>query len=51
MGYNPQTNFEQGLPTVIKWFADHWNLIDRDAEFPPGMSSAVKNYVLSQETV
>ncbi|OGT25524.1 MAG: nucleotide sugar epimerase [Gammaproteobacteria bacterium RIFCSPLOWO2_02_FULL_42_14] len=51
LGYNPKINFEKGLPTVIQWFSDHWNQIDRDAEFPPGMSSAVKNYVLKQEVV
>lgn len=51
MGYNPQTNFQQGLPTVIEWFRQNWDAINRDAEFPPGMSSAVKNYVLSQNAV
>ena len=48
MGYNPKTTFAQGLPTVIDWFRRNWEAIDRDAEFPPGMSSAVKNYVLAQ---
>lgn len=48
MGYDPKTTFQQGLPVVIDWFKNHWDLIDRDAEFPPGMSSAVKNYVLSE---
>ena len=49
MGYQPKTQFQQGLPTVIEWFRHNWDLINRDAEFPPGMSSAVKNYVLAQE--
>lgn len=48
MDYDPKVNFQQGLPTVIEWFEKNWDAIDRDAEFPPGMSSAVKNYVLSQ---
>src|SRR3990167_3983705 len=49
MGYEPKTTFQQGLPNVIQWFRDNWERIDRDAEFPPGMSSAVKHYVLQQE--
>jgi UDP-glucose 4-epimerase len=48
LGYNPSTTFEDGLRTTIQWFKDNWNDISRDAEFPPGMSSAVKNYVLRQ---
>ena len=48
LGYNPQTTFEDGLRTTIDWFKANWDNIVRDAEFPPGMSSAVKNYVLRQ---
>ena len=48
LGYDPKTTFEDGLRTTIQWFNDHWDDIKRDAEFPPGMSSAVKNYVLRQ---
>lgn len=49
MGYQPKTDFATGLPKVIDWFKTHWSLIVRDAEFPPGMSSAVKDYVLGFE--
>jgi dTDP-D-glucose 4,6-dehydratase len=49
LGYDPLTTFEDGLEQTIQWFRDNWNSINRDAEFPPGMSSAVKNYVLQQE--
>ena len=49
LGYDPQTTFEDGLEKTIQWFRDNWESIKRDAEFPPGMSSAVKNYVLRQE--
>jgi nucleoside-diphosphate-sugar epimerase len=49
LGYDPLTTFENGLEQTIQWFRDNWNSINRDAEFPPGMSSAVKNYVLQQE--
>jgi nucleoside-diphosphate-sugar epimerase len=45
--YEPQMDFEQGLTLTLDWFRANWNVIEADAEFPPGMSSAVKNYVLS----
>jgi nucleoside-diphosphate-sugar epimerase len=51
LGYQPKMNFEDGLLSTIKWFSDNWDKINKDAEFPPGMSSAVKNYVLRQEEV
>ena len=41
--------FEDGLEQTIQWFRDNWESINRDAEFSPGMSSAVKNYILQQE--
>jgi nucleoside-diphosphate-sugar epimerase len=47
LGYEPGTDFEEGLLRAYGWFKDNWDSIRRDAEFPPGMSSAVKNYVLS----
>jgi nucleoside-diphosphate-sugar epimerase len=46
LGYDPQTTFDEGLEQTIQWFSDNWDAINRDAEFPPGMSSAVKNYLL-----
>ena len=49
LGYDPQTTFEEGLGQTIQWFKDNWNDINRDAEFSPGMSSAVKNYVLKEK--
>jgi len=48
LGYDPQTTFEEGLGQSIQWFRHNWDDIERDAEFPPGMSSAVKNYVFGQ---
>ena len=41
IGYNPDQDFDEGLKITVQWFKDHWDAIDRDAEFPPGMSSAV----------
>lgn len=40
LGYTPMMNFEEGLSTTIQWFKDNWANIQRDAEFPPGMSAA-----------
>ncbi len=50
LGYDPKTSFESGLRATIDWFSINWDSIHKDAEFPPGMSSAVKNYVLSQQS-
>ena len=47
LGYDPDTDFLEGLKQTIAWFKNNWEDISRDAEFPPGMSSAVKNYVLN----
>jgi len=33
----------------VKWFKDNWDAIDRDAEFPPGMSSAVSGVTDEKE--
>jgi UDP-glucose 4-epimerase len=46
LGYDPQMEFEEGLKGTIRWFNDHWQSIQRDAEFPPGMSAAVRGMVV-----
>ena len=33
LDYQPQTNFEDGLKKVHKWFVENWDNIKRDAEF------------------
>lgn len=43
LGYNPRMDFDQGLERTIQWFKENWEDIERSAEFPPGMSSAVRN--------
>jgi len=48
LGYEPKTEFKTGLIKTIKWFEDNWESIQKDAEFQPGMSAAVKNYALKQ---
>lgn len=40
LGYEPKMDFKQGLANTINWFREHWDEIQRDAEFPPGMSAA-----------
>jgi UDP-glucose 4-epimerase len=46
LGYQPQMEFEKGLKITIQWFKDHWEDIQRDAEFPPGSSAAVRGVVV-----
>ncbi len=48
IGYSPQTPFEQGLVEALAWFRDNWDLISASARFGPGMSSAVRGYVVGQ---
>ena len=47
--YGPLITFEDGIELTIQWFRENWESINKDAEFPPGMSSAVKNHILQQE--
>ena len=42
IGYEPQTSFDEGLRATVDWFREHWTRIQRDAEFPPGMSAAFR---------
>lgn len=46
LGYEPAMNFDEGLQRTIQWFRDNWEDIQRDADFPPGTSSAVSGVVL-----
>ena len=43
LGYQPKMDFDEGLRKTISWFNENWDNIQRDAEFPPGMSSATRN--------
>ena len=43
IGYQPIESFHDGLKKNIEWFNDNWDLIERLADFPPGMSSAVRD--------
>ncbi len=41
--YDPIIDFTEGFESNIEWFNDNWDLIEELADFPPGMSSAVRN--------
>jgi UDP-glucose 4-epimerase len=43
IGYKPQFSFEAGLANTVAWFRENWDKIQEAADFPPGMSSAVRN--------
>ncbi|MFC1574680.1 NAD-dependent epimerase/dehydratase family protein [Gemmatimonadota bacterium] len=43
IGYEPQTEFEEGLEVTIQWFRENWELVEDAASFPPGASSAVRD--------
>lgn len=45
VGYEPKTEFSEGLMKTIGWFRDHWDHIEKSASFPPGVSSAVREQV------
>ena len=42
IGYEPQTNFEEGLEKTVQWFRENWDNIEKSARFGPGASSAVR---------
>jgi len=37
------TDFKEGFEKTIEWFKDFWKEIELSADFPPGMSSAVRD--------
>jgi len=42
IGYEPKMDFEEGIKNTIKWFEENWDLIEKSADFKPGISSAVR---------
>jgi nucleoside-diphosphate-sugar epimerase len=40
--YKPITSFEDGLKANMEWFKLNWDKIQKVADFPIGMSSAVR---------
>lgn len=45
IGYEPQTEFEEGLRKTIEWFENNWDVITKAAKFEPGTSSAVRHEI------
>jgi nucleoside-diphosphate-sugar epimerase len=43
IGYEPKTEFREGLINTIQWFRNNWENIEREAKFTPGISSAVRD--------
>ncbi len=43
IGYEPMVDFKEGLNVNVEWFADNWDKIEECADFPPGLSSAVRD--------
>ncbi len=43
VGYKPKIKFKEGLISVIEWFRENWDKIERAAKFSPGVSSAVRD--------
>jgi nucleoside-diphosphate-sugar epimerase len=41
--YRPMVKFEDGFKKNVEWFRDNWDVIVKMADFPPGMSSAVRD--------
>lgn len=48
VGYDPKTDFDQGLNNAISWFKDNWDKIEESAAFGPGVSSAVRSVVVKK---
>jgi len=42
IGYQPIVNLEEGIERNIQWFKTQWERIQYSADFPPGLSSALK---------
>ena len=42
IGYAPHMPFAEGLKQTIAWFRNHWDDIEANAAFGPGISSAVR---------
>lgn len=43
IGYEPKTEFKEGLMNTIQWFKKNWENIEQSASFGPGVSSAVRD--------
>ncbi len=48
IGYEPHTEFEEGLANTVQWFQENWDKIETSARFGPGVSSAVREMTIKQ---
>ncbi|HEY2012270.1 MAG TPA: SDR family NAD(P)-dependent oxidoreductase [Bryobacteraceae bacterium] len=49
IGYEPATDFLEGLGNTIRWFSENWEQIDAAARFGPGGSAAVRQLVMLKD--
>lgn len=49
INYKPIVDFTEGFDKNIEWFRSNWDRIVQAADFPPGMSSAVRNESLAKK--
>lgn len=42
LGFKPDKDFEKKLIETIQWFKENWENVEKNADFNPGMSSAIK---------
>jgi len=45
IGYEPIVGFREGFARNVEWFKENWDIISSMADFPPGMSSAVRDKI------
>ena len=43
LGFEPNLDFEENIKKTVRWFKDNWDKIEKNADFGPGMSSAVRD--------
>lgn len=43
LNFYPEVDFETGIRKTIEWFNNNWEIINKNSDFPPGLSSAVRN--------
>ena len=49
IGYEPKTQFSEGLQRTIEWFRQNWDKIEQSARFVPGVSSAVREVAVGED--
>lgn len=43
LGFNPSLDFESNITETVAWFRQNWDKVLENADFGPGMSSAVRD--------